>query len=101
MKGRDIKYNVALINSGSLRANYEAGKITVLDMKTVQPFENTIDYCVAPMRVSHMNSHCLIKLNHFLKISISLDIERSVAIFCFIIVTRREWRFRSIFASWR
>jgi len=51
MKRRDIKYNVALINSGSLRANYEAGKITVLDMKTVQPFENTIDYCVAPMRV--------------------------------------------------
>ena len=87
MKRRDIKYNVALINSGSLRANYEAGKITVLDMKTVQPFENTIDYCVAPMRVSHVNSYCQVNLNHYVKTSISLGFERSLAIFCFIIDT--------------
>ena len=51
MKESDIKYTVALVGSGGLRADIEIGNVSMTDLLTTQPFGNTIDYFVAPVKV--------------------------------------------------
>ena len=57
MKESDIKYTVALVGSGGLRADIEIGNISMTDLLTTQPFGNTIDYFVAPVKVRTITTY--------------------------------------------
>lgn len=49
-KSSGIKIDAAITNGGSIRQTIPAGDISMLDMKTVFPFDNTVAYLTLPGR---------------------------------------------------